>query len=77
MSVVPAPMSTNARFSSRSSAGMAAFMAAMGSSVMLATWRPAARMAAYRLSTTSPGRKVATTSASAFCPLWSRREARG
>ena len=77
MSVVPAPMSTNARFSSRSSAGMAAFMAAMGSSVMLATWRPAARMAAYRLSTTSPGRKVATTSASTLRPVWYCRLFRG
>ena len=69
--MVPAPMSTSARFKSRSSAGMAAFMAAMGSSVMLETWSPAARMAAYKLSTTSPGRKVATTSASISRPLWS------
>ena len=73
MSVVPAPMSTIARFNSRSSAGMAAFMAAMGSNVILDTWRPAARMAAYRLSTTSPGRKVATTSASIRRPVWNCR----
>ena len=66
-------MSTRAKFSSRSSAGMAALRAAMGSSVRLATSSPAWRSTAYRLSTTSPGRKVATTSASTFRPVWPSR----
>ena len=46
MSDVPAPMSTRARLRRRRSAGIAAFRAAMGSRVMLATSRPAFCMTA-------------------------------
>ncbi len=52
-------------------------MAAIGSRVRLDTCKPAVRMAAYRLSTTSPGKNVATTSASARCPVCARRDRRG
>ena len=72
MSEVPAPMSAMTRFKRRRSGGIAALMAAIGSSVRLTTSSPAAFMAAYRLSTTSAGRNVATTSASSFWPLWPR-----
>ena len=70
-------MSASTRFSSRSSAGITALRAAIGSSVRLATSSPAASMTVYRLSTTSLGRKVATTSASICWPLWSFRLVRG
>ena len=70
-------MSASTRFSSRRSVGITALRAAIGSSVRLATSSPAASMTVYRLSTTSLGRKVATTSASSCWPLWSFREVRG
>ena len=48
---------------------MAAFRAAIGSRVRLATSSPASTITAYRLSSTSLGRKVATTAASSTCPV--------
>ena len=77
MSDVPAPISASTRFNSRSSAGITAFSAAIGSRVRLETSRPAPSITAYRLSTTSLGRKVATTSASSSWPLWPFRVVRG
>ena len=62
-------MSISARFKRRRSFGIAALIAAIGSSVMLTTSRPHFCMVMYRLSTTSRGRKVAMTSAFKVLPL--------
>ena len=59
ISEVPAPTSTNAMLSKRNFSGIATLIAAIGSSVRLATYRPARSTAAYNPSTTSSGKKVA------------------
>ncbi len=63
ISLVPAPTSINAIFSMRYICGIATSIAAIGSSVRLATSSPASSTALYRPSTTSSGRKVAIKSA--------------
>ncbi len=70
ISEVPAPISTIAIFSRRNFSGIATRIAAIGSNVRLATFKPASSTALYRPSTTSSGRNVAIMSAPIVRALW-------
>ena len=71
ISDVPAPTSTKAIFNRRNLSGIATLIAAIGSNVRFATYKPARSTAAYKPSTTSSGKKVAISSVRIFehlCP---------
>ena len=69
ISLVPAPTSTNAIFNNLNFSGIAILIAAIGSKVRFAIFKSAFSTAAYRPSTTSSGKNVASTSADIFLAL--------